>query len=202
MTTKNKHPKKPGRKPPHSSSAPAGSDFVPIDSIRPWVDNPRKNAHTVEKVRASIKRFGWIRPIVVNAHPRAKGEIIVGHTARLAALADGLEFVPVRYVSMTPSKAHAAAIADNKLAESSTWDTDLLAEITKQGVIGLEDLAVAGFTTEELDRLGKPPALATGDFAETSTTRATQFTCPKCKHKWRAKPTRVSVKAAKSKAAA
>ncbi len=192
--------KKKTSKPP-SSTAPPGSDFVPIDSIRPWVDNPRKNAHTVEKVRAAIKRFGWIRPIIVNSHPKAKGEIIVGHTARLAALAEGLEHVPVRYVRLTPSKAHAAAIADNKLGEISTWDTDLLAEIAKAGVVGLDDLAVAGFTADELERLGKPPSIPTGDFAETSTTRATQFTCPKCKHKWRAKPTRVAAKASKAKAA-
>jgi DNA-directed RNA polymerase subunit RPC12/RpoP len=120
----------------------------------------------------------------------------------MAALADGLEFVPVRFVRLAPKLAHAAAIADNKLGEISTWDSDLLAEITKTGVVGLDDLAVAGFTPEELERLGKPPALPTGDFAETSTTRDTQFKCPKCGHKWRAKPTRKSVKAGKSKAAA
>lgn len=187
--------KKTGRKPPRSQ-APEGSDFVPIDSIRPWVDNPRKNAHAVERVRAAIKKFGWIRPIVANNHPRAKGEIIVGHTARLAALAEGLEFVPVRFVRLAPKLAHAAALADNKLGEISTWDTDLLAEIAKQGSVGLEDLAIAGFTTEELDRLGKPPALPSGDFAETSTTRDTQYQCPKCKHKWRAKPSRASTTAA------
>lgn len=192
--------KKTGRKPPRSK-APPGSGFVPIESIHPWKDNPRKNAHTVDKVRKSIQRFGWIRSIVANTHPRAKGEIVVGHTAHLAALAEGLEFVPVRWVRLSPKLAHAAAIADNKLAESSTWDTDLLAEIAKQGVVGLEDLAIAGFTTEELDRLGKPPTLPTGDFAETSTTRSTQFQCPKCKHKWRAKPTRKSMKATASKAA-
>jgi len=186
--------------------APAGvvvpDDFVPIESIHPWKDNPRKNSHTVAKVAAAIKRFGWIRPIIANAHPRAKGEIIVGHTAHLAALTLELEHVPVRFVRLAPGKAHAAAIADNKLGEISTWDTDLLAELAKQGVVGLDDLAIAGFTPDELERLGKPPALPTGEFAETSTTRATQFTCPKCKHKWRAKPTRVTVKPGKTKAAA
>lgn len=140
-----------------------------------------------------------IRPIIANAHPRAKGEIIVGHTAHLAALAEGLTQVPVRFVVLTPAKAHAAALADNKLGEISTWDTDLLAEITKQGVVGLEDLAVAGFSAEELERFGKPPALATDEFAETKTSRDTQFVCPKCKHRWRAKPRR---KLGKTKAAA
>lgn len=181
--------------------APDGSDFVPIESIHPWKDNPRKNAHTVEKVRAAIREFGWIRPIIANEHPRAKGEIIVGHTAHLAALAEGLTHVPVRFVRLTPAKAHAAALADNKLGEISTWDTDLLAEIHKQGIVGLEDLAVAGFTPDELERFGKPPALATDEFAETSTTRSTQFQCPKCKHKWRAKPSKAA-RAGKAKQAA
>jgi hypothetical protein len=78
--TKKKTAKKTRRAPPRQAG-PEGSDFVPIDSIRPWVDNPRKNAHAVAKVQEAIKRFGWIRPIVANSHPRAKGEIIVGHTA-------------------------------------------------------------------------------------------------------------------------
>jgi ParB-like chromosome segregation protein Spo0J len=194
MTTKKKTKSK-------SKVAPQGSDFVRIDSIHPWKDNPRKNAHTVEKVAKAIKTLGWIRPIIANEHPRAKGEIIVGHTAHLAALSLGLEHVPVRWVKLPPAKAHAAALADNKLGEISTWDTDLLAAIAKQGVVGLDDLAVAGFTTEELERLGKPPSLPTGDFSETSTTRAVQFTCPKCKHKWRAKPSRKSARAAKKAAA-
>lgn len=156
-------------------------EFVPIESIHPWVDNPRKNAHAVEKVRASLKAFGWIRPIVVNAHPKAKGEIIVGHTARLAALAEGLTHVPVRFVVLPPAKARAAAVADNKLGEISAWDSDLLLEITRTGVIGLDDLVVAGFGPEELEALGKPAAVPT---VEQTTTRETKITCPKCKHRW------------------
>lgn len=170
-----------------SDVAPPGSDFVPIDSIHPWKDNPRKNAHAVEPVRASLKRFGWLRPIIANAHPKAKGEIIIGHTARLAALAEGLEMVPVRFVSMPPGKAHAAALADNKLGEISTWDNDLIAELHKAGAIGLEDFAVAGFSQAELDKLGKPAELPTGAFSETSTERETRYECPKCGHKWKAK---------------
>jgi ParB-like chromosome segregation protein Spo0J len=164
-----------------AKGAPPQSKLVPIESIHPWVDNPRKNAHAVEKVRASIRKFGIVRPIVANSHPRAAGEIIVGHTLHLAALAEGLTHVPVHFVRLTPKLAHAAAIADNKLGEISGWDTDLLAELAKQGVVGLDDLAVAGFSADELERLGKPADVPT---VEQTTTRETKITCPKCKHRW------------------
>ncbi len=181
--------------------APPGSDFVPIDSIRPWVDNPRKNAHAVEPVRASLKRFGWLRPIIANAHPKAKGEIIIGHTARLAALAEGLEMVPVRFVSMPPGKAHAAALADNKLGEISTWDNDLIAELHKAGAISLDDFAVAGFSLEDLEKLGKA-VLPPEDFKTVEIDAKTAYTCPKCKYEWNGSPSAKSGKAKRDKAAA
>jgi ParB-like chromosome segregation protein Spo0J len=193
--------KRPSKGKPANDVAPPGSDFVPIDSIHPWKDNPRKNAHAVEPLRASLKRFGWLRPIIVNAHPRCKGEIIIGHTARLAALAEGLEMVPVRFVSMPPARAHAAAIADNKLGEISTWDSDLLAELHKAGAISTEDFAVAGFSEDDLSKLGMPAELPSGDFSESSTERETRFECPKCHHKWRAKPAKKSMNAKGPKAA-
>lgn len=146
------------------------------------------------KVRASIEQFGWTRPIVANTHPRCKGEIIVGHTARLAALEMGLTHVPVRWVKMPPAKAHAAAVADNKLGEISTWDADLLAELHKAGAISANDFAVAGFSDDELAKLGTPPELPSTAFASTSTDRETHYECPKCHHKWRAKSKAVNGK--------
>lgn len=150
MTKKKTKPKaKPAPK------SPADSMLVPLDSIHPWDKNPRKNEKAVAKVAASIQKFGWVRPIVVNTHPKANGEIIVGHTARLAALELGLTDVPVRFVRMTPKQARAAGIADNKLGEISAWDMDVLGGLYNGGEIDRELFEFAGFSGGELDRLAE-----------------------------------------------
>lgn len=143
MTKKKRSPK----------AKPVDAMLVPLDSIRPWDKNPRKNEKAVAKVAASIKEFGWVRPIIVNQHPKANGEIIVGHTARLAAISLGLDQVPVRFVNMEPTKARAAGLADNKLGEISGWDMEGLSDLLSSGGIDRELFTFAGFTGGELDRL-------------------------------------------------
>jgi DNA modification methylase len=130
--------------------------WVKIDLVRVWVDNPRKNAKAVAKVAASIQRFGWVRPLIVNTHPDCMMELIVGHTALLAAKSLGLVEVPVRFVHLAPEEAHAAALADNKLNEISEWDNALLGRIVAAELIGRPLLEIAGFRPAEIVRLGQP----------------------------------------------
>ena len=47
-----------------------------IDEIRPYDRNPRQNDQVVDAVVASLEKFGFRQPIVVDAD----GVIIVGHT--------------------------------------------------------------------------------------------------------------------------
>lgn len=150
------------------SIPPQRSDFYPLDAIHPWVSNPRKNAHAVPRVVRSIKRWGWGRPLVVNTHPKARGELVIGHTARLAALELGLTEVPVRWVKLSPRKAHALATADNRTSEFSEWDADLLRELRTEGDLSDRDLLDAGFSENELAALTADP----GDAGGGTTTRA------------------------------
>lgn len=182
------------------SADPTRPDFAwwSVDRVKPWVQNPRKNARAVGKVADSIRRWGWGRPLVVNAHPSAEGEIIVGHTAWLAALELKLEQVPVRLVRLEPGAAHALAIADNKLGEISDWDPDELGRIVGSGEIHAADLAIAGFGADELKKLLEP-VHAPADFAEVTIDAQTQYTCPRCQYEWRGQP---SAKKADARAAA
>ena len=163
------------------SSDPATPDFAwwPIDRVKPWVQNPRKNARAVGKVADSIRAFGWGRPLVVNVWPSCVGELIIGHTAWLAAHELKLELVPVRVRRMEPAAAHALAIADNKLGEIADWDPDELGRIVGSGEISAGQLAIAGFSYAELEALQHPPS-----FGDTTIEATTECTCPKCGHKW------------------
>lgn len=95
----------------------------PIENVKPYAKNPRKNDDAVEKVANSIREFGFKQPIVVDAD----GVVIVGHTRLKAAQMLGMTEVPVTVASdLTPNQADAYRLADNKVAEFSDWDWDML----------------------------------------------------------------------------
>jgi DNA modification methylase len=121
-----------------------------IDSIRPYENNPRINHAAVDAVAASIKEFGFRQPIVVDED----GVIIVGHTRYFAALKLEMTEVPVHVaVGLTPAQAKAYRIADNQTATLSSWDEDKLPlELMGLQEIGF-DLAMTGFSGDELLRL-------------------------------------------------
>ena len=98
-------------------------ETILISHIIPYEDNPRKNKNAIDKVAASIKEFGFKQPIVVDRD----GVIIAGHTRHKAAIQLGLTEVPVLSATdLTDAQVKAYRLADNKTAEFSEWDTDLL----------------------------------------------------------------------------
>lgn len=80
--------------------------------------------------------------------------IIAGHTRREASILAGLERVPYIIADdLTPEQVKAYRIADNKLAELSSWDEEML----KEELFGLQEvdfpLEVMGFTEMDLKDL-------------------------------------------------
>lgn len=97
---------------------------VKLSEIFPYYDNPRDNTNAVEPTKESIKRFGYVKPILVDK----AGVIIAGHTRYVAAYQLGMEFVPVVYSDMDDERVKKYRILDNKLAEKSSFDEDQLLE--------------------------------------------------------------------------
>jgi DNA modification methylase len=121
-----------------------------IDDVKPYEKNPRQNDAAVEAVARSIREFGFRQPIVVDE----AGVIIVGHTRWKAAKTMGMAEVPVHIaVGLSPEKAKAYRLADNRVAEIAEWDYDLLPiELTE--LRGMDvDLDLLGFSSEELEKM-------------------------------------------------
>ncbi len=125
-------------------------ELRPINTIKPYENNPRQNDAGVDAVAASIQAFGFRQAIVVDE----EGVIIVGHTSYKAALKLGLEEVPVHVaVGMSKAKAKAYRIADNQTATLSAWDDDKLPlELAQLQEMDF-DLNLTGFSADELMRL-------------------------------------------------
>ncbi len=124
-----------------------------ISSIRPYDRNPRHNDQAVDAVAASIREFGFRQPIVVDAD----GVVVVGHTRLKAAQQLGLTEVPVHVAAdLTEAQKKAYRIADNQTASIATWDLELLpVELAELKALDI-DLALLGFSEDELARIMNP----------------------------------------------
>lgn len=124
-----------------------------LADIKPYPGNPRINDDAVDAVAASLKEFGFRQPIVVDVD----GVIICGHTRYKAALKLDLEKVPVHVAKdLSPEQIKAYRIADNKTAELSDWNYDLLPiELGELQALNY-DLGLLGFDPDELAKLLDP----------------------------------------------
>ena len=142
---------------------------MPIDTVKPYIYNPRVNDQAVDAVARSIEEFGFRSPIVVDESKT----IINGHTRLKAAKQLGLEQVPVLVADdLTEEQVRAFRLADNKTAELAEWDDDMLEEELSL----LDDIDMSEFGFEEIveeleveedegfdDELPKEPRAQVGD---------------------------------------
>ena len=113
----------------------AETKMVKIDQIKPYDKNPRDNSESIPRVAESIRKFGFLQPIVVDTD----GVILAGHTRYAAAKSLGMTEVPVWYAKdLTPAQARAYRLADNKVSEGSKWVPHLLAAEIE--AVEMEDL--------------------------------------------------------------
>ncbi|RYG56381.1 MAG: DNA methylase N-4, partial [Alphaproteobacteria bacterium] len=87
--------------------------------------NPRvHNRKQLGVIEASLRKFGFTNPVLIDT----RDVIIAGHARVEAALKIGMELVPTICIAhLSPSELDAYVIADNRTAELSSWDKDLLA---------------------------------------------------------------------------
>jgi DNA modification methylase len=125
--------------------------LVPIGALRADPRNPRKHSRIqVRAIARSIDAFGFNAPILVDK----RHQIVVGHGRYEAAQLLGLESIPVISLDhLTETQARAYLLADNKLAERSSWDDASLAlQLKELSELALDfDLEAIGFELPEVD---------------------------------------------------
>lgn len=125
--------------------------LIDLKDLIPYANNPRNNdGEAVDKVAASIQEYGFNVPIVID-----KGNVIIaGHTRYKAAQKLKHKQVPcIRAEHLSPAQVKAYRIADNKVAEYSSWDDDMLAlELEQLQELDFE-LDLTGFEDDEISKL-------------------------------------------------
>lgn len=117
-----------------------------IEDITPYENNPRRNDDAVNYVAESIKHFGFKQPIVIDRN----NVIVAGHTRYKAAKKLRKRLVPCIIADdLTDEQIKAYRLADNKVAELSEWDFEIL-DLELDGILDI-DMTDFGFEFDDPD---------------------------------------------------
>jgi hypothetical protein len=166
-------------------------ETVRFGDIVPFETNPRViTDDAVDKVAASILRFGYRQLIVIDD----ENKIVVGHTRKAALMKLGVgddEMIAVHRMSgVDAAKIRAYRLADNRVAQETSWLDQMLAGelvAVQEGLAaGSGDPAfeAMGFDDGDFDRLfdGKEP--------EEKAEKPKHYArCPECDHLFEVKKT-------------
>ena len=121
---------------------------VAVDTLVPYVNNA--NIHSDKQITmlaSSIREFGFLNPILIDKDKN----VLAGHGRILAAQKLGLTDVPCVYVEgLSEAQRKAYILADNRLAEFSEWDMELVnGELAGLDELGF-DVDLTGFKLPEI----------------------------------------------------
>src|ERR1700761_7633010 len=132
---------------------------LPINTLSPDPANARRHPErNLDQIKASLKRFGQQKPIVVDA----TNIVRAGNGTLAAAKALGWTTIAAVRSELAKTELTAYAIADNRTAELAEWDAAVLAETLADAEIG-----DVGFTADEIADLSGVDSEIIKDSAET-----------------------------------
>ncbi len=158
---------------------------VPLDDLKLDAANAR-TGHALDRIAASLHRYGQRKPIVVN---RSEGnKIEAGNGTWQAAKSLGWTHIAAVFVEDDPMTAVGYGIADNRLGDLSEWDAETLQALV-DGLdpelnlpTGFDDDELAAMLAELGAGLGDSGGGEPGD-AEPQTNRAEEL-----RQEWGVKP--------------
>jgi len=148
---------------------------VPLQEIKPYGGNPRKNDKSVYMLEQAIERFGFLVPITVDKD----NVIITGHSRYTAAKNLGLDTVAtITLDHLSEREVMEYRIADNKVAEFTFLDFELKGEELK------------GYTKDDELMSFAFPEFDSNEFEEKededrdTSGEPTECMCPNCLHEF------------------
>jgi hypothetical protein len=125
---------------------------VPLDELTHFEGNAKRG--DVEAIRASIRRNGQYRSLVVRRVDNGPLVVLAGNHTMRALGAEGYETARCEIVLCDDDEGRRINLADNKLAELGGYDNDALAELLSY-MDG--DYDGTGYTDDDVMKLITPP---------------------------------------------
>lgn len=128
--------------------------YKPLDWFAPYERNPRKNDKAVDRIRASIREFGFACPILA----QSTGAVVDGHLRLKGAAAEKLAELPVILCDgWTDAQVKAFRLMVNRSVGWADWDVDALAlEFADLKALNF-DVSLTGFDSREIDQFTLAP---------------------------------------------
>jgi hypothetical protein len=191
-------------------ATPAGAtvkrriEYMSLALLVKKMDPDNEKHHAETEIEASVGRFGFIEPIVVDertgllnsGHGRVKGLVQMRGSGEVAP--EGIEELPrdwkapvVRgWASKDDDEAAAARIAMNQIGPRGGWDDRSLAETVKRLADSPGGLLGTGFDEADHRRLVEFLAGPTppGSFPAFGDDLTTHYRCPSCRYEWSGQP--------------
>lgn len=139
------------------------SAAVDITTLQHDPRNARRHkVRNVSAIKASLERYGQLRPVVLKADGVT---VIAGNGTLHAARELGWKYLAVVRTTLDGDDATAYGLADNRTAELAEWDHDRLAELIgelDEADYGIGDM---GWTDDEIAKLvdDAPPDVPDGE---------------------------------------
>ena len=134
-----------------ASGDPFPTSVVPIALLKPHPRNYKQHPDDqVAHIARSIEVYGFYRAVVV----ARDDTILAGHGVRLAAMALGMESIPVIRLDIDPSEPRALKIlaGDNEIGRLAEINDRVLTDLLKE-VATADDLLGTGFDAQQLAAL-------------------------------------------------
>lgn len=107
--------------------------------------NPRRMSEKQEKdLTTSIKKFGFVDPILINVHPKRKNIVIGGHQRLLIARKLKIKTIPCNELSLDAERERELNVRLNK--NNGEWEPKKLQEF-----FDVDELLSYGFVKKELE---------------------------------------------------
>lgn len=158
-----------------TSTTPTAATYVrtadiPLDELTPFPGNAKRG--NVDQIRASLRRNGQYRSLVVREIPNGPLIVLAGNHTMQALQAEGRETARCEVVLCDDDTARRINLADNRTAELGGYDNDALAELLSY-LDG--DYDGTGYTDDDVQALITPPDIeeldpAGGDEDDADTT--------------------------------
>lgn len=149
--------------------APGGLSYAklaPAD-LSPNPRNPRNhNEDQLDRLMASLKRFGQPKPVLARAENR---QIIAGHGIWTASKRLGWPLIDVALWDVSEDTANTFMLADNRLGDLSSHDPDRVAELLRE--INELDYMATGFSEDEVAKILADVGEEAIDIVEVETAR-------------------------------
>lgn len=144
-----------------------------LDQLKSDHKNARRRTdRSAELIKESLERYGAARSIVIDEENRILAGNGTVEGAKAAGLknvriieTDGTEIIAVKRTGLTEEEKVGLALADNRTADLSEWDQEMLQRLSEEHDISswFTDDDLAGLLEDDVEALDEMPELSDAD---------------------------------------